>query len=153
EYGLKGEQALTAQQIIGAFTTYPNAYSDFAYTMRELRKKNKGSNGEDGAYKPEDSTNDDQTITVKNGDFEHAPQHASCIRLVGSYYNPNEPVRRKKDDPNSIQQEKDYPLHLYPYWGPGKKPVMKPTEALKRTRSATVVYYVHLGYVGGATIQ
>ncbi|EJW99919.1 hypothetical protein EVA_11968 [gut metagenome] len=150
EYGLNGEQALTAHQVTDAFTTYPNAYSDFAYTLRELKTKNKGNEGQDGVYKPEDPTNDNQTIIVKNGGFEHAPQNASYIRLVGNYYNPDEPVRRKEDDPNSIQQEKDYPLHLYPYWGPGKKPVMTPTEALKRTRSATVVYYVHLGYVGGA---
>lgn len=139
-----------AAEIPGEFkTAYPNKYSDFAYTMRELKEKKKGENGTGGDYGANNPENDDQTIVVKNGDFVHAPKEATYIRLECTYFNPQEPARRMADDPRSQQWEKKYPLVDYPYWGPGEIPVRTEEEALKRTRSAEVTYLVHLGYVGG----
>ncbi|EJX10284.1 hypothetical protein EVA_01583 [gut metagenome] len=149
EYGLAGTNAVSARQITSAFSAYPNQYSDFAYTLRDLNKKYKGAEGQNGAYDPKDPTNDNQIIVVKNGDFEYAPQHATYIRVAGTYYNPQEPVKRQKNDPVSLRKESLYPISTYPYWGKGGTPVKTAAEAVKRTRSATVVYYVHLGYVGG----
>ena len=148
EYNLK-EDKVTPTVVSNSFSKYPNLYSDFAYGLRELQKKNKGENGEHGEYIPNAPGADDQVIIVKNGDYEYAPAKATYVRLVGRYYNPQEPSKRMADDPRSMRYEKTHPIARYPYWGPGQQPVQTKEEALKRTRSATVVYHVHLGYVGG----
>lgn len=115
-------------------------YSPFAYTLRELQKK------ED--YEP--GSNDDKTVTVTNGDFEYAPKTATYVELKGEYYNPEEPVRRSKTDARNDQYPlEQYPLGEYPYWSVDNKPVKTLEEAAKRTRTANVTYKIHLGYVGG----
>lgn len=143
-----------AKEIPEAFTAaYPNKYSNFAYTMRELKEKKKGEDGTEGDYEPNLPDNDDQTIVVANGDFVHAPEEATYIRLQCSYYNPQEPARRMADDPRSMQWEKRYPLVDFPYWGEKQIPVATEKEALKRTRAAAVTYIVHMGYVGGGNYE
>lgn len=112
-------------------------YSPFAYTLRELQKKE--------GYEP--GISDDKTITVTNGDFEYAPKTATYVELKGEYYNPEEPVRRSPDD----ERNKQYPdksLADYPYWSVENEPATL-ENAAKRTRTANVTYKIHLGYVGG----
>lgn len=123
---------------------YPNIYSKFAYSLREQQMKV----NEDGTpYEPEkDSGEGDQT--VKNGEYQFAPKNGTYVRLTGNYYNPAEPVRRRKDDPRN----KDFPgmsLEMYPYWSLENQPVATREEAAKRFRAGEVSYVVHLGYVGG----
>lgn len=152
EYNLK-ENRVMPTDVSNSFSKYPNLYSDFAYGLRELQKKNKGENGELGEYNPNDPDNEDQVIVVKNGDYVFAPDNATYVKLVGRYYNPQEPSKRMKDDPQSMKYEKEFPIEKFPYWGKNQKPVATKEEALKRTRSATVVYYVHLGFVGGGNFS
>ncbi|EJW96739.1 hypothetical protein EVA_15154, partial [gut metagenome] len=149
EFNLKQGAEKTAQNVRDSFNSYPNTFSDFAYSLRERQVKLKGSDGKGGVYIPNDPSNKDDTIFVVNGDFEFAPRNSSYIRLEGEYYNPKEPAKRMKNDPHSQRYEKDYPLDQYPYWGAGQKPVSSKDAALLRTRTATVVYFIHLGYVGG----
>ena len=128
---------VTEETVKTAFSRYPNDYSLFAYTLRELQEK------ED--YK---SDSNDQTVTVTNGDFKYAPKTATYVELKGEYYNPKEPVRRSPDD----ERNKQYPdksLADYPYWSVANEPVQTLEEAAKRTRTANVTYKIHLGYVGG----
>ena len=40
EYGLKGENAVTSQEVMDSFDVkYPNKFSSFAYGLRELKDK------------------------------------------------------------------------------------------------------------------
>lgn len=134
-----GRNDATAEMVKTAFSEYPNGYSQFAYTLRELQKK------ED--YEP--GISDDQTVTVTNGDFEYAPQTATYVELKGEYYNPDEPVRRSKTDARNNQYPlEQYPLDKYPYWSVENEPATL-ENAAKRTRTANVTYKIHLGYVGG----
>lgn len=113
-------------------------YSPFAYTLRELQKKE--------GYEP--GSSDDKTVTVTNGDFEYAPKTATYVELKGEYYNPEEPVRRSPEDERN-EQYPDKSLADYPYWSVANEPVQTLEEAAKRTRTANVTYKIHLGYVGG----
>lgn len=143
-----------AAEIPAAFVQgYPNKYSNFSYTLRELKEKRKGEDGTQGDYEANNPGNDDQTIVVQNGDFIYAPKEATYLRLECSYFNPQEPARRMADDPRSMKWEKQFPLVDYPYWGEGEIPVATEEKALKRTRSASVTYLVHLGYVGGGNYE
>lgn len=152
-YNLKNGDRINGQHVQGAFfgggdgnsVVYPNKYTNFAYTMREQENKQKYENGEFSDYIPNDSGNDDQEIFVKNVGFEFAPKNASYLVLTGVYYNPSEPVRRRKDQ----DKYPEYSFEEYPYLNTLQQPVKTKEEAAKRTRSAKVVYRVHLGYVGG----
>lgn len=156
-YNLQGDKKINGHHVEAEFFSgedsnvpvYPNKYTNFAYTMREQEWKevyDKETGNIIGEYKPNDPTNNDQTIFVKNVGFEFAPKNASYLLLTGIYHNPQEPVKRRKDTdkyPNMSFEE-------YPYLNTEQKPVRTKEEAAKRTRSARVVYRVHLGYVGGA---
>lgn len=134
---------------------YPNYISNFAYTMRELENKKismgngtKGmgfSNKQAEDYIPNHPDNNDNVIIVDNAGFKYAPKNATYIQVTGEYYNPQEPVRRRPD-------KNKYPemsLDEYPYLDINQKPVRTEQEAAKRMRIATVIYRIHLGYVGG----
>lgn len=153
EYNLKNGEQKTKQEVEAAFTSYPNPFSTFAYSLRERKFKRKGAEGTEGEYVPNAPGNKDETVVVVNGDFEFAPKNASYIRLEGEYYHPKEPAKRMKNDPRSQQLEAQYPLDQYPYWGEGQMPVKTKEEALKRMRMANVVYFIHLGYVGGGNYE
>lgn len=154
-YHLTGNGAINGQTVQGAFfggedgseSVYPNVYTNFAYTLREQEKKYKyDGNGQFAEeYVPNDPNNKDQEIFVKNVGFEFAPKNASYLLLTGIYYNPQEPVRRRKD----TDKYPSYSFEEYPYLNTDQQPVKTVEEAAKRTRSAKVVYRVHLGYVGG----
>lgn len=140
----------------GEKTVYPNYISNFAYTMRELENKrisaenktekieNFYGQGED--YTPNNPDNNDDVIIVDNAGFKYAPKNATYIRMTGEYYNPQEPVRRRPDKDKNLGK---YPLDEYPFLDQEQKPVKTEEEAAKRMRIATVVYRIHLGYVGG----
>lgn len=150
EYGLKDASGISEETVKSAFAnSYPNKYSNFAYGLRELKEKSYAYGGHKGDEYDPAGDQDNDTITVVNGNFANAPDSSTYVRLTGIYYNPQEPARREKDDPRSLSYEKTHPISQFPYWGEGQIPVPTETEALKRTRSATVIYYVHLGYVGG----
>lgn len=153
EYNLKNGQQKTKEEVEAAFSSYPNPFSIFAYSLRERKFKRKGAEGTEGMYVPNASDNNDKMVVVTNGDFEFAPKNASFIRLEGEYYHPKEPAKRLKNDPRSQQLEAAYPLNEYPYWGEGQMPVKTQEEALKRMRKANVVYFIHLGYVGGGNYE
>lgn len=143
EYALTGgEKAISGANVTSAFSNkYPNDYSQFAYTLRDLNEK-EGYTGNDGeAY-------------VTNGGFSYAPKNATYVVLTGEYYNPEEPVRRRKDDArNTSEFLAQYPLAAYPYLNEKQEPVATVAEAAKRTRTANVTYYIHLGYVGGGNFN
>lgn len=142
EYALTGERTISGTTVTSAFSKYPNGYSQFAYTLRDLNEKEgyTGGNDEDGF--------------VTNGGFSYAPKNATYVVLTGEYYNPEEPVRRRKDDvQNTPEFLEQYPLATYPYLNEKQQPVATVTEAAKRTRTANVTYYIHLGYVGGGNFK
>lgn len=149
-YNLTGDAQVTGRTVEMAFfegeePVYPNRFTNFAYMMREHEKKVK----EDGSdYVPNSPDNDDQEIVVKNIGFEFAPENSTYLLLTGLYYNPQEPVRRRRDTdthPESFEE--------FPYLNELQEPVRTKEEAAKRTRSAKVVYRVHLGYVGGGNYE
>lgn len=155
EYGLKNGEAVTAQEVTDSFAAkYPNKFSSFAYGMRELKDKSYAhGDDKDEPYDPEHPGQDNDTLTVINGDFANAPDDATYVKIKGYYYNPQEPEKRIKDDPHSMIYDKSHPIDQYPYWGEGQIPVATPEEAHKTTRAAWVIYYVHLGYVGGGNLN
>lgn len=135
---------------------YPNKFTQFGYSLRELENKEIISNGPEKVpasgdkYEPNAPGNNDQNNVVKNIGFKYAPKNASYVLITGEYFNPNEPVRRRKDSDKYLDT---YPLDEYPYLNTKQEPVKTKEEAAKRTRNATVVYRVHLGYVGGANYK
>lgn len=158
--GSKGKM-ITPERVEEAFfngeqTTYPNYISNFSYTMRELENKKISKEneqekieipyrpGED--YIPNKPGNHDDVIIVDNAGFKYAPKNSTYIRITGEYYNPKEPVRRR---PDKDKQLNEFPLDEYPFLNNEQKPVKTEQEAAKRMRIATVVYRIHLGYVGG----
>ena len=147
QYNIQKGGSITVDAVEQGFAQgYPNTYSNFAYSLREQQRKV----NEDGTpYEPEkESGEGDQTVTVENGEYQFAPKNGTYVRLTGNYYNPAEPVRRRKDDPRN----KDFPgmsLEMYPYWSLENRPVATREEAAKRFRAGEVSYVVHLGYVGG----
>ena len=154
EYGLKDNDKVTAEMVTDSFAVkYPNKFSGFAYGLRELKDKSYAyGDSQSKPYDPDAEQNND-TITVVNGDFTNAPDDATYVKITGFYYNPQEPERRIKDDPESMKFDKTYPIDQYPYWGEGQIPVSTIKEAHKGTRAAWVTYYVHLGYVGGGNLN
>lgn len=161
EYNALKGKLLTPQSVEEAFVegekpVYPNFISNFAYTMRELENKkiseqnqiekidNFYGKGED--YIPNNPDNNDDVIIVDNAGFKYAPKDATYIRVTGEYYNPQEPVRRRPDKDKYLEE---YPIDEYPFLNQKQKPVKTEEEAAKRMRIATVVYRIHLGYVGG----
>lgn len=142
EYALTGERTISRTTVTSAFSEYPNGYSQFAYTLRDLNEKE--------GYEPEADNNGEAYVT--NGGFSYAPKNATYVVLKGEYYNPEEPVRRRPDDErNELYPDKS--LAAYPYWSVANVPVATLGEAAKRTRTANVIYYIHLGYVGGGNIN
>lgn len=147
QYGL--QPGIDADDVAAAFPDYPNEYTNFAYGLRARQEK---SNPDGTPYDPEPGDEDDGTETVVNGDWAFAPQKATYVLLTGKYYNPAEPVRRRKDDPRNA----DFPekaLEDYPFWSVDNLPVRTAAEAATRTRMADVTYVVHLGYVGGGNFD
>ncbi len=149
EFNLAGDKMVSADEVSAAFSVYPNRYSVFGYSLRELCKKysSPAENPDREEYDPHNPGNNDQTITVYNGDFEYAPSEATYLRLKGYYFNPKEPVRRRVDDDRNAQFP-DYPVDRYPYWDENQQPTDSEEKAATRSRTAEVTYCVHLGYVG-----
>lgn len=147
KYNLKGGESVKPSDISSAFydgerVVYPNKFTTFAYTLREEENKRK----EDGTeYVPNVPDNNDQEIFVENVNYKYAPKNSSYLVLTGKYYNPQEPVKRRKDR----DSHPDISFDTHPYLNEMQQPVRTKEEAAKRARSATVVYRVHLGYVGG----
>ncbi|WP_290539962.1 hypothetical protein [Alistipes sp.] len=148
-FDLTGDAAVSPGQVVEAFGVYPNKYSVFAYSMRELCRKYTSPDVSTGGgeYDPQNPGNDDQTITVYNGEFENAPSEATYLRLQGYYFNPQEPVHRRVDDPRNAQFP-EHPVDRFPYWDENQQPTDSEATAAKRSRVGNVTYYVHLGYVG-----
>lgn len=156
------EKKVTPEMVEQAFfksekPVYPNYISDFAYTMRELEHKKisaendkeeiKVPNKPGEEYVPnKPEGNNDDVIIVDNAGFKYAPANSTYVRITGEYYNPQEPVRRRKDTDKFLDK---FPLDEYPYLDLNQKPVKNVEDAAKRMRIATVVYRIHLGYVGG----
>lgn len=149
EFNLTGDKMVSADDVSAAFSVYPNRYSVFGYSLRELCKKytSPDENTDREEYDPHNPGNNDQTITVYNGNFEYAPSEATYLVLKGYYFNPKEPVRRRVDD-NRNSQFPDYPIDRYPYWDVNQQPTDSEEKAATRSRTAEVTYYVHMGYVG-----
>lgn len=144
QYALSGDKAVTPETVANSFQplsgtapNYPNEYTRFAYSLRDQRIK-EGYTG----------TQNDQTVTVANGDFQFAPKNATYVVLKGRYYNPSEPVKRRADDQRN-NLFPDQTLEAFPYWTTANIPTADPEQAAKRARTANVAYVVHLGYVGG----
>lgn len=138
EYSLSGSGAVSSSDVTSAFSSYPNSFSNYAYTLRDRNEKVGYNIG----------TDDDQTVSVTNGAFDHAPASATYIILKGDYFNPGEPLRRRADDVKN-NNFPAYSLAAYPYWSDDGIPVATAAEAAVVTRAANVTYYIHLGYVGG----
>lgn len=151
EYGLKGENRIKPIDIEYAFydengLVYPNKFTTFAYTLRELENKRQ----EDGTdYDPNNSENQNDKISVENTGYVYAPKNSTYLLLTGKYYNPQEPVKRRKDRDN----HPEISFETYPYLNEMQQPVRTKEEAAKRMRSATVVYRIHLGYVGSGNYE